>query len=70
MVDLTPTTFEIKNADSSTAATTQNAIGAIYEESAIDSISQSPDSVNRHLGYPMIRITKHVERLIGDFDYI
>ena len=47
VVDLTPTTFEIKNADSSTAATTQNAIGAIYEESVTDSISQPSDSVNR-----------------------
>ena len=52
----------------------QNSLGRTPEvgvgQTSIDSISQPSYSVNMYLGYPMIRITKHVDRLIGDFDYI
>ena len=44
VVDMTPTTFDIKEAESSTAATTQNAIGAIHEDSAGNIISQDPET--------------------------
>ena len=59
-----------KNGDSQRSSGSQ--VPSLLNESPFfkDSISQPSDPVNRHLGYPMIRITKHVERLIGDFDYI
>ena len=41
VVDMTPTTFEIKKAESSTAATTQDAIGDIHEDSADAIIPQN-----------------------------
>lgn len=47
VVNMTPAEFEIKKAESSTAATTQKAIGDILEDSATDSIPQKEDTVNR-----------------------
>ncbi len=41
VVDMTPTTFDIKTAESSTTATTQDAIGDIQEDSANNSIPQN-----------------------------
>ena len=43
VVDMTPTTFEIKKAESSTAATTQDAIGDIHEDSANAIIPQNSE---------------------------
>ena len=48
VVDMTPITFDIKEAESSTAATTQNAIGATHEDSAEDNVAQNSDFVNRN----------------------
>ena len=47
VVDITPTTFDIKKAESSTTATTQDAIGSIHEDSAAPNISQEDPVVNR-----------------------
>ncbi len=47
VVDMTPTTFEIKEAETSTTATTQNAIGDIQEISATNSIPNNSENVNR-----------------------
>ena len=46
VVDMTPTTFDIKNAEPSTAATTQNAPGAIHEDSAGGIVPQTEGNVN------------------------
>ena len=43
VVDMTPTVFDIKKEESSTAATTQNAIGAIHEDSVDPIISQKSE---------------------------
>ncbi len=45
--DMTPTTFDIKKSESSTAVTTQNAIDAIQEDSVSNSLSQTAESVKR-----------------------
>lgn len=47
VVDLTPTSFEIKNAESPTTATTQNAVGDIQGDSAEDNVAQKSENVNK-----------------------
>ena len=47
VVDLTPTSFEIKNAESPTTATTQNAVGDIQGDSAEDNVPQKGENVKR-----------------------
>lgn len=49
VVDMTPTDFDIKKSESSTTATTQNAIGDIHEDSVSDIVPQSGKNVNRKL---------------------
>ena len=46
VVDMTPTTFDIKKDESSTAATTQNAIGDIHEDSSDVILPQKETNVN------------------------
>lgn len=46
VVDMIPTTFDIKKEESSTAATTQDAIGDIQEDASAKSISQKDSDVN------------------------
>ncbi len=43
VVDMTPTTFDIKEGESSTTATMQNAVGDIYENSPNGIIPQNPE---------------------------
>ena len=45
VVDMTPATFDIKKAEPSTTATTQDAIGDIHEGSSGDSIAPEPPNV-------------------------
>ncbi len=45
VVDMTPTTFDIKLAETSTTATTQNAIGDINEISAMETLPQNSKDV-------------------------
>lgn len=47
LVDVNPATFDIKNTESSTTATTQNAPGDINEDSAGDIVPQTEGNVNR-----------------------
>ena len=47
VVDMTPTTFDIKKEESPATATTQNAIGDIKGDSFTNKVSQAEDSVNR-----------------------
>ncbi|MBO5005951.1 MAG: hypothetical protein J6C89_00755, partial [Clostridia bacterium] len=47
VADMTPTTFDIKKSESSTAVTTQNAIDAIQEDSVGNSLSQTAQNVKR-----------------------
>lgn len=49
VVDMTPTTFDIKKEESPTTATTQNAIGDIQGDSSMQSLTQNGDAVKRSL---------------------
>lgn len=46
VIDMTPTTFEIKEVETPTTVTTQDAIDSIQEVSTDDSISPLPENVN------------------------
>ena len=67
VVDMIPTTFDIKNAESPTAVTTQNAIDAIQEDSAEDIIPQKETNVKRKFSLSSDSDGKKLTKEQGEF---
>ncbi len=55
VVDMKPTTFDIKKAESPTTATTQNAIGDILGDSTGDNVAQNHVAVNQQNSLPLFQ---------------
>ena len=68
VVDMVPTNFDIKNAESPTTATTQNAIGDIHGNSAKNSLPQNSEKSSGNAKYSLSEYFD-IERILFDDDF-